>query len=80
MNVPRLSWIPKNSASSGIGAVEDRVSGPRTVRYVVPACLVTTISQWVSATEMNVCSGSLRVRQSFSTSGAPDAFSSKRNS
>ncbi len=36
MKVPRLNWIPKNSASSGIGDVVAFVSGPRTVSRAVP--------------------------------------------
>jgi len=36
MNVPRLNWIPKNSASWGIGDVVAFVSGPRTVSRAVP--------------------------------------------
>lgn len=61
MNVPRLNWIPKNSASWGTGDVVALVSGPRTVSRAMPRCHVTTISQWLTATEMNDSSGSLRV-------------------
>ena len=36
MNVPKLNWIPKNSASPGTGAVVAFVSGPRIVSRAVP--------------------------------------------
>jgi hypothetical protein len=63
MNDPTLNWMPKNSASWGIGAVVAFVSGPRTVSQAPVACRVTTISQWLMATEMKDSSGSLRVLQ-----------------
>ena len=28
MNVPALNWMPRNSASGGMGTVDARVSGP----------------------------------------------------
>jgi hypothetical protein len=79
MNVPRLNWIPKNSASPGIGAVEALVSGPRTVSRAVPRWRVTTISQWLTATEMKDSSGSLFVCQVCSIIGEPDDRTSNVN-
>ena len=79
MNVPRLNWIPKNSASGGTGAVVAVVSGPRTVSRAAPRWRVTTISQWLTATEMKDCSGSLRVCQVCSISGERDDRSSNVN-
>jgi hypothetical protein len=69
MNTPNLNVIPKKSAPSGIGEMVAFVSGPRTVRYARSGRRVTTISHWVAATEMNLSTGSLRVRQIRSTSG-----------
>jgi len=79
MNVPRLNWIPKNSASGGTGAVVAVVSGPRTVSRAAPRWRVTTISQWLTATEMKDCSGSLRVCHVCSISGERDDRSSNVN-
>jgi len=79
MNVPRLNWIPKNSASGGTGAVVARVSGPRTVSRAAPRWRVTTISQWLTATEMKDCSDSLRVCHVCSISGKCDDRSSNVN-
>ena len=79
MNVPRLNWIPKNSASSGIGAVVAFVSGPRTVSRAVPRCRVTTISQWLTATEMKDSAGSLHVCHVCSIMGERDDCSSNVN-
>ena len=72
MNVPRLNWIPKNSASGGTGAVVAVVSGPRTVSRAAPRWRVTTISQWLTATEMKGGSDSLRVCHVCSISGEHD--------
>jgi len=80
MKVPSLNWMPKNSASWGIGTIVALVSGPRTVTCVAPLCRVTTISQWVAATEMKDASGSLRVRQLASTRRESDAWVSSVNS
>jgi hypothetical protein len=44
--------MPKNSASSGKGAAEACVSGPRTVKVVLPMYRVTTISQLLAAVEI----------------------------
>ena len=46
----------------------------------MPACRVTTISQWVAATEMNDSSGSLRLRHVASTRVEPDERASRANS
>ncbi len=80
MKAPRLNWMPKNSASSGIGTMVAFVSGPRTVSRAVPRCRVTTISQWTAATEMNDLSGSLRVHHVSSTKGELDDRRSNANS
>jgi hypothetical protein len=80
MKAPGLNWMPKNSAFWGIGEVVARVSGPRTVMDDAPSCLVTTISQRVTATEVNDSTGSLRVRQILSTKGESERRSSKAKS
>jgi hypothetical protein len=80
MNVPRLNWIPKNSASAGIGTVVALVSGPRTVSRAAAHCRVTTISQWLAATEMKESSGSLRACHVSSTNGERDGRPSIVNS
>ena len=80
MNVPTLNWMPKNSASSGIGTIVAFVSGPRTVSRAAPRCRVTTIAQWITATEMNDFSGSLRVHHVSSTKGELDDHRSNANS
>ena len=77
MKVPCLNTMPKNCAFLGIGEVVALVSGPRTHSCVLPSWLITTISQWLSATEMNEFTGSLRVRQILSTNGEFDACFSK---
>ena len=79
MNVPRLNWIPKNSASGGTGAVVAIVSGPRTVSRAAPRWRVTTISQWLTATEMKDGSDSLRVCHVCSIRGERDDRSSNVN-
>ena len=80
MNVPRLNWMPKNSASWGTGTVVAFVSGPRTVSRAAPHCRVTTISQWLAATEMKDSSASLRVCHVSSTNGERDGRRSRLNS
>lgn len=80
MNVPRLNWIPRNAASGGIAATVARVSGPSTVSSAPPSWRVTTISQWLTATEMNDRSGALCVCQTCWTRGEPAASVSNSNS
>jgi hypothetical protein len=50
------------------------------VSVVLPCCFVTTISQWVTATDVNAANGSLCVRQIFSAIGELISASSKSNS
>ena len=80
MKVPSVNWMPKNSASVGIGTVVAVVSGPRTVRTAAPHCRVTTISQWYAATEMKDSSATLRVCQNSWTYGEHDGRRSKLKS
>jgi hypothetical protein len=63
-----------------MGAVVAFVSGPRTVSHAEADCRVTTISQWLTATEMKDFSGSLRVCQVVVTRGDVDDRFSKANS
>ena len=51
MNVPSLKRMPSHSPSAGQSAGVAFVSGPRSVRKVLPLCLVTAISKWLAATE-----------------------------
>src|SRR5438128_2180014 len=67
------SHAPSAEQSSGVAFV----SGPRTVSSVLPFCLVTTISQWLAATEINEPAHSLWARQIRSTNGESDDRSSK---
>jgi hypothetical protein len=79
MNVPRLNTMPKNSASVGIGVTVALVSGPRTVSCVRSRWVVTTICQRLTAIDMKVGSGSLRLIQVFSTNPESEAHSSIAN-
>src|SRR5689334_8856053 len=67
------SQSPSAEQSRGVALV----SGPRTVRIVLPYCLVTTISQWLAATERNEPARLLWARQILSTKGESDGLSSK---
>lgn len=79
MNVPRRNTTPKNSASAGIGVTVAVVSGPRTVSCVTSRRVVTTICQRLTAIEMNVGSGSLRLVHAFSTKRESEPHSSMAN-
>ena len=59
--------MPKNSASAGKSASDALVSGPRAVIIVLPLKVVITISQLLTATEVNVPARSLWVCQIIST-------------
>jgi hypothetical protein len=62
-----------HSTSAGKSSDVAFVSGPRTVSVAVLAlCLVTTISQWLAAIEMNEPARTLRACQIWSTSGESD--------
>src|SRR4051812_43539884 len=67
------SHAPSAEQWSGVACV----SGPRTVRNVWLFCLVTTISQWLAATERNEPARSLCARQIRSTNGESEGLSSK---
>src|ERR1044071_3682181 len=69
--------MPSHSPSAEQWSGVALVSGPRTVRNVLPFCLVTTISQWLAATERNEPARSLCARQTLSTKGESDGLSSK---
>jgi hypothetical protein len=45
--------MPSHSPSGGHDALVAHVSGPRTVTLVWPPTRVTTISQWLAATDEN---------------------------
>jgi hypothetical protein len=51
--------MASHSPSAGQSAIVARISGPRTVKKVRPACLVTTISQLLAAIEWNTPARSL---------------------
>src|SRR5688572_7316881 len=69
--------MPSHSPSAEQWSGVAFVSGPRTVNIVLPFCLVTTISQWLAATEINEPARSLWARQILSTKGESDGLSSK---
>src|SRR3954464_12691417 len=69
--------MPSHSPSAEQWSGVALVSGPRTVRNVLPFCLVTTISQWLAATERNEPACSLCARQIRSTNGESGGLSSK---
>ena len=71
--------MPKNSASVGIPAVVALVSGPRKVNHAAVSCRVTTISQLLTATEMNESSGTLCVRHVVVMSREVEGRFSKEN-
>ena len=80
MNVPSLKRMPIHSPSAGQAALVAFVSGPRSVRKVLPWWRVTAISTWLAATERNVPARSLCERQMRSTNGESDNRSSKFSS
>src|SRR5215475_13651802 len=69
--------MPSHSPSAEQSKGVARVCDPRTVSIILPFCLVTTISQWLAATEINEPARSLWARQILSTNGESDGLSSK---
>jgi len=79
MNTSCLKTIPKNSPSAGAAATVAFVSGPRTVRLVLPFSFVTTISQWLTATDVNSSARSICVCQMLCTNRESEGLSSRSN-
>ena len=77
MNVPSLNRMPSQSPSAGHSAGVAFVSGPRTVRKVLPLWRVTAISTLLAATDRKTPAERLWLRQTRSTNGESDRRSSK---
>jgi hypothetical protein len=70
--------MPSHSPSSGQSTGVALVSGPRTVRLILPCSLVTTSSERLSAIERKVLAPSLWQRHTRSTKGESDILCSSK--